>query len=151
MRCHFPQMPKAPSSAATMSGAAAATTTGAVPRVPPPAASAASASSDPPPSSAPTAALTYQQLSAFDDLCTAALVDPQLGFTSHKMAVRHRRPPPEAWDAFRRAVDRFRASQDYEAAWAEVSAVDWWARAAKRTVKPSWQPLLKEHVSGLAF
>ena len=112
------------------------------PRVPSP--SQTSTATLPPPTSSSNF-MTPKQLSDFDDACTAAIVDPTLGFVTHKMSLRYRGPKQKDQRSFKAIVGRFQNHQDYEKTFSELGEVEWWSRLSARKPK-AWQAGLKEHV-----
>ncbi len=113
-----------------------------LPRVPPEGATEAQSSSF-----SSSSAMTYRQLSEVDDLCTAALVDPVLGFSTHKMALRFRQPGPRERAQLQGVVQAFRGHQDYDRAWKQIGEeVDWWRRTLQKRNSRAWEAMLKEHV-----
>ncbi len=111
--------------------------------------SSTAASASTPSSSAPPALaldpLNYRELSDVDDACTAALVDPILGFTSHKMARRFFNPSTRDQKVLSGIVQDFKQHQDYERAWKDLGEVDWW-RGVLNKRKKNWEAMLKDHV-----
>lgn len=101
------------------------------------------------PGAAPHAGMTPKELSDFDDVATAALVDPYLGFTTHKMNLRFRSPKAIHVKQLKEAVKRFLNHQNYECAYEELQNVEWFKKTTRRRAK-AWQTALKEHVSSLA-
>jgi histone-lysine N-methyltransferase SUV420H len=89
--------------------------------------------------------MTPKELSEVDDLATAAVVDPLLGFSTHKMNVRFRGPKASHARHLKRAVERFVATQDYDSAIAAVTACPWVATATRNKSR-AWQDLLREHL-----
>lgn len=57
-----------------------------------------------------TDSMTPEELCVFDDLATALIIDPYLGFTTHKMNVRHQ-VPKFSLTPFRDIVLQFKASE----------------------------------------
>ncbi len=114
---------------------------GPTPRVPAP-------HPDPPASVTPLPAMTPKELSDVDDACTAAIVDPFLGFATHKMSLRFRHPTTKDQRAFKRVVNRFRQHQSYEETYEGLQQVEWWKRLTGRRPR-LWQAMLKEHVSNI--
>ncbi len=90
--------------------------------------------------------ISARELCDFDDLATAAVVDPLLGFTTHKMNHRFRAPLKPQAKELCAAVQAFAKHQDYERAYADIAAVSWWTQATRNKDK-GWMGALKEHVS----
>ena len=112
-------------------------------QMPPPASSAPRV----PPHPGGGGEMSYRELSEVDDLCTAALVDPVLGFSTHKMALRFRHPGPREKSQLGAVARRFQEHQSYEQAWDELGEVDWWKRMLQRKNSKEWESMLREHVS----
>ena len=89
--------------------------------------------------------MTPRELSDFDDIATALIVDPYLGFTTHKMNLRFRTPKPNHRKFLKEIVMRFLSLQDYEKAYAELCSCEWLKAMTIRKCK-AWQAGLKEHV-----
>jgi histone-lysine N-methyltransferase SUV420H len=101
-----------------------------------------------PPSQTPVTSstpMTPRELSDFDDIATALIVDPYLGFTTHKMNLRFRTPKPNHRKYLKSVVDKFLAQQDYEKSYNELCACDWTKSMTIRKPK-TWHAGLKEHV-----
>ena len=94
-----------------------------------------------------TVPMTYIELSEVNDACTAALVDPTLGFSTHKMSPRFRPPAAAERKHLLGIIGAFRCCQDYEWAWSALKDVDWWWRLLHKKSR-AWEAMLKEHVSG---
>ncbi|TRY73445.1 hypothetical protein TCAL_11332 [Tigriopus californicus] len=94
---------------------------------------------------APHASMTPKELSDFDDVATAALVDPYLGFTTHKMNLRFRSPKSNHSKVLKEAVQQFLVHQNYERAYEDLQKVEWFHQTTRRRAK-LWQTALKEHV-----
>ena len=100
--------------------------------------------------------MSHLELSEADDACTAALIDPVLGFPTHKMDSRFRHPGAREKEQLARAARAFRDEhQDYARAWRDLGRVDWWRRVLARGVRgkggcdggsADWEAMLKEHV-----
>jgi histone-lysine N-methyltransferase SUV420H len=93
----------------------------------------------------PSSVISPKELCDFDDIATAAVVDPFLGFATHKMNLKFRSPPKAQSKELCAAVQGFRGHQDYETAYAEIADVAWWNAMTGRRSK-MWQAALKEHV-----
>ena len=100
----------------------------------------------PPALAASSTPMTPRELSDFDDIATALIVDPYLGFTTHKMNLRFRTPKPSHRKYLKTAVMKFMEHQDYEKAYTELCACDWLKSMTARKSK-AWHAGLKEHVS----
>lgn len=86
-----------------------------------------------------------KELCDFDDIATAVIIDPFMGFATHKMNLRFRPPVKSHQKELAAAVHAFRSHQDYERAFADISAVGWWSKVTGKRSK-LWQAALKEHV-----
>ena len=93
-----------------------------------------------------TTNMTPQELCDYDDIGTAVIVDPYLGFGTHKMNLRFRAPRQVHQNYFKSVVAKFLDHQDYEKAYLELCGCEWFASVIKRRSK-NWQNGLKEHVS----
>ena len=89
--------------------------------------------------------MTPKELSEFDDIGTAVIIDPYLGFTTHKMNLRFRSPRQTHQTYFKSVVTKFQQHQDYEAAYNELLGCEWFVSMTRRRTK-LWQKKLKEHV-----
>lgn len=90
--------------------------------------------------------MTPKELSDYDDIGTAVIVDPYLGFGTHKMNLRFRSPRQVHQSYFKGVVNKFLNHQDYEKAYQELLGCEWFSSVIKRRSK-TWQSGLKEHVS----
>jgi histone-lysine N-methyltransferase SUV420H len=90
--------------------------------------------------------MTPKELSDYDDIGTAVIVDPYLGFGTHKMNLRFRAPRQLHQNYLQSVVTKFVDHQDYEVAYKELLGCDWFVSMTTRRAK-SWQKGLKEHVS----
>jgi len=89
--------------------------------------------------------LTPKELSDFDDIGTAVIVDPYLGFGTHKMNLRFRSPRQVHQNYFKSVVTKFRTHQDYEKAYTQLMGCEWFVSMTRRRSK-IWQKGLKEHI-----
>jgi len=89
--------------------------------------------------------MTPKELSEFDDIGTAVIIDPYLGFTTHKMNLRFRSPRQTHQTYLKNVVTKFQQHQDYEAAYNELLGCDWFTSMTRRRNK-LWQKKLKEHI-----
>ncbi len=90
--------------------------------------------------------MTPKELSDYDDIATAVIVDPYLGFRTHKMNPRFRAPRQTHQNYLKSVVTKFREHQKYERAYKDLMGCDWFVSATTRRAK-AWQNGLKEHVS----
>lgn len=89
--------------------------------------------------------MTPKELSEFDDIGTAVIIDPYLGFTTHKMNLRFRSPRQTHQTYLKSVVEKFQLHQDYEKAYNELLACEWFISMTRRRNK-MWQKKLKEHI-----
>nr|XP_023017582.1 histone-lysine N-methyltransferase KMT5B isoform X1 [Leptinotarsa decemlineata] len=82
-----------------------------------------------------------KELSDNDDIATSLVLDPHLGFTSHKMNVRFK--PPRANNAeLKNIIEEFIVNQNYEKAFAKIQKGDWMTRVKSK----NQQKKLEEHI-----
>ena len=93
-----------------------------------------------------TMSMTPKMLSDYDDIGTAVIVDPYLGFSTHKMNLRFRSPSVAHQKYLKEVVKKFIEHQDYEKAYNELLGCEW-LKSITRRKKKEWQNGLKEHVS----
>ncbi|CAL8119896.1 unnamed protein product [Orchesella dallaii] len=91
--------------------------------------------------------MTPKELSENDDAASALILDPYLGFTTHKMNTRFRPPYSKALRAveLRQVVERFVEHQDYEKAYNELRNGNWLKKYVCSKGKDQ-QESLKEHI-----
>ncbi|KAK8740285.1 hypothetical protein OTU49_002821 [Cherax quadricarinatus] len=89
--------------------------------------------------------MTPKELSDYDDLATALVLDQYLGFVSHKMNVRYR-PLRGNKDELRTIVEDFIDHQDYEKAFKQLVSGDWMPWTFFITKNKALQATFKEHV-----
>lgn len=91
------------------------------------------------------APMSPKELSDYDDIATAVVVDPILGFTSHKMSLRFRAPTQPAQVYLKTVVNQFKQHQNYEKAYKQLLQCDWLRTFNNRKSKLH-QAALKEHI-----
>lgn len=89
--------------------------------------------------------LTPRELSECDDLVTALAVDPVLGFTSHKMAVRYREKTAH-FPLCKTIIEDFIIHQDYNKAYKQFLALEFIPYTAYQNKPKSYQLSFKDHV-----
>ena len=94
--------------------------------------------------------MTPKMLSDYDDIGTAVIVDPYLGFATHKMNLRFRSPNVVHQKYLKEVVKKFLEHQDYEKAYDGLLGCEWLKSIVRRR-KKEWQKGLKEHVSFVQY
>ena len=87
-----------------------------------------------------------RQLAEFDDIATCLVVDPYLGFTTHKMCARFRHNKGRFED-LRRILTRFQRDRDYEVAYDALVVKSNWSRSYFARKTKAQADAFKEHVS----
>lgn len=102
------------------------------------------------PSSQPAIQITpARQLAEFDDIATCLVVDPFLGFTTHKMGARFRHNKGRFED-LRRALTQFQQDRDFERAYDSLVVKSNWSRSYFVRKTKVQVEAFKDHVSDSA-
>merc|ERR1719154_1053985 len=89
--------------------------------------------------------LTPRELSECDDLVTTLVIDPILGFTTHKMAIRYR-PIQNSQAPCRVIIEEFKIHQNYTKAFKQIISGDWIPYTAYQNKPKSYQLSFEEHL-----
>jgi len=92
--------------------------------------------------------MSPKHLSEFDDIATSTVVDPVLGFRTHKMCVRFPTPPPDTQQLFKKIVSEFlNENHNYQQVYNNLYQCDWLKKMVDSKSEHN-QMLLRDHIVG---
>lgn len=87
--------------------------------------------------------MSPRELSENDDLATSLVLDPYLGFSTHKMNMKWRPPLRASSTQLRFIMEEFVKTQDYKKALSSIMKGDWMPRIRSKSQTKKFE----EHVS----
>lgn len=100
----------------------------------------------------PSTGMTAKELCENDDLATSLVLDPYLGFQTHKMNTRYVRfrPIKGRQEDLKEVIEDFKKRENLEKAFKALTTGEW-ARHYFLNKNKSQEKLFKEHVCGVFF
>lgn len=89
--------------------------------------------------------MSPKELSEYDDLATSLILDPMLGFQTHKMNTRYK-PLRVKNDELKKITGEFIQAQNYEKTFSKIMTGEWITRSVLNRSKLA-QKRLQAHVS----